>query len=176
MRIISKYAFNRMCEEFKDKIFEIEIVNDCFSRITLDTSEIIEYVLYSELIEIKNKEKSNEGPNWVKTPSENIDNPWIYEEINIIDDICLAILKNESIKYYVICYKDIVISEIFEEKHDIEIKVRSYKLSSKHFIIEVFVDGKNKNNIFEQLNSEQEVIEWIDAPWDIDFLDKKICN
>jgi hypothetical protein len=168
MRIISKHAFNRMCEEFKDKTFEVEMVNDCFVKIILETGEIVEYILYTELMEIK--KKHSEGQNWIRVAPEDITNPWVYGEISIINEIYLAKVKNEVIEYYVLCYRDIAI-DIFESRNDnIEIKFRTFKPFKQSYILEVFVEGKSINSIFDVFGSEEEVMKWVEKPDDFQIL------
>ncbi len=171
MRIINKFAFNRMCKDFQNSIIEVEEINDCSVKVILDTAEIVSYLLYIELTDIEAKNNDGIKESWVKTPKEEINNPWLHEEINIINDIFVAALSIEDEKFYAICYKDIVVGLTLNKPTSVEIKISAYKPTSKLYIFEVLADGKRTDITLHQFNSQEEVMKWIEAPWDVTLRD-----
>jgi hypothetical protein len=171
MRIINKFAFDRMYKDFQNRIIEVEDINDCYFKIILDTAEIISYLLYVELIEIDAKKNDNIKENWIKITKEEIINPWLHEEINIINDIFVATLRAEDEQFYAICYRDIVVGLTLNKPTSVEIKISSYKPTSKVYIFEVLADGKDTDMTLHDFKSREEVMNWIEAPWDITLRD-----
>lgn len=171
MRIINKFAFDRICNEFRNSIIEIEEINDFFVKVILDTAEIVSYLLYVELIDIETKKNDRIKESWIKMPKEEITNPWLHEEINIINDIFVAALRAEDEQFYAICYKDIVVGLTLNKPTSVEIKISSYKPISKLYNFHVLADGKDTDNTLHEFKSREEVMKWIEAPWDVTLRD-----
>lgn len=171
MRIINKFAFDRMYKDFENSIIELEEIIDCYFKIILGTAEIISYLLYVELIEIEAKKNDSIKESWIKTPKEEITNPWLYEEINIINDIFVATLRAEDEQFYAVCYKDIVVGLTLNKPTSVKIKISSYKPTSKLYNFHVLADGKDTDNTLYDFKCREEVMNWIEAPWDITLRD-----